>query len=292
MMKCLQRLSLILAAAMLVPMSGAIAQADNATNAAEVDNAADTPANTTVPTPPEPKKTTVNDSDIKVGQLAELLFAVFALAVVLETALASIFNWPVFLARFNRRNLKMPLAFVLGTLIASGLKIDLVARTATAMGSGPSDLPPWLGYTISGLIFAGGSAGVRNMMVSLGILQPTPPAERAPAPEAGKAWISVTARRKDPKTALTILLSWTDAKGIAVGPQIIGSIRAGKNPLRGLVQLFLTDEARFPLVAGYPVEPGRKYTITVRNADDLTVLKNWADREFASGAIVDFVYSD
>jgi len=228
---------------------------------------------------------------VKADELAAVLFAMFALAILLETALATLFTWPVFLARINRRNARMPIALLFGVGIAWGLSFHLVSRLGTTLGSGAGQLPIWIDVLISGLILAGGSAGVRNIMASLGLVTPAQRLDPTPAPPENKAWISVSADRQNADAPLAVLLTITDASGTN-GPKYAGSIRAQARPPRPFFKLFLTNAARYPQVAGYPVDVANKYTIQLRDENTRTVLMTWEDCQFASGAIVDFEFSD
>jgi hypothetical protein len=231
-------------------------------------------------------------SGIKADELAAVLFALFALAILLETALATLFTWPVFLDRINRRNARMPIAMLLGVLVAWGLGFHIVSRLSATLGSSSvTPFPIWLDNLVSGLILAGGSAGVRNMMASLGLVTPARRLDPVPAPAENKAWISVSADRRDANAPLAVLLTVTDANGTQ-GPQYAGTIRAHARPPQPFFKLFLTNRARFPQVAGYSVDVGKKYTIELRDEVTKAELKKWENCEFASGAIVDFEYSD
>ncbi|WP_139810149.1 hypothetical protein [Sphingomonas azotifigens] len=229
-------------------------------------------------------------SGIKADAIAEVLFALFALAILLETALATLFTWPVFLDTINRRNARMPIALLLGVLVAWGLDFHIVSRLSTTLGTASADrFPVALDIVVSGLILAGGSAGVRNMMASLGLVTPAQRLDPPPTPPENKAWISVTADRQNPEAPLAVLLIETDANGTR-GPLYAGTIRANARPPSALLKLFLTNRARFPRVAGYSVDTGKKYTIQLRDENTKTVQTVWNDCEFASGAIVDFEY--
>jgi hypothetical protein len=229
---------------------------------------------------------------VNTTDLASVLFAALVLAILLETALATLFTWPVFLAKINRRNARMPIALLVGIVIAWGMNFDLVSRVSATLSKDPMHLPSWLGILITGLILAGGSAGIRNVMASLGLVTPPQRLDPPPAPPENKAWISVSADRRNPETPLGVLFTVTDAAGATTGPEYAGIIAANARPPRGVFKLFVTNRARYPQVAGHAVDVGKKYKIQLRDENSLAILKTWPDCAFASGAIVDFEYSD
>ena len=230
----------------------------------------------------------------KVGKMASLLAGVFALAAVIEAALAVVFSWPLFLDRINRRNSKMPISLALGIVTAFSLKLNLIDKLGTNFGNNPG-IDDWLDAVISGLILAGGAAGVRNLMVSLGLATPTAEIEKPPRPPSNKAWLSITDGRDRWKrrTPLTI---WLGQAAIGTAPAtllIAGVIPADTKPPSKFRKAFLTDKSRFPVVAGHPLPSGQSYDIYVLEGATVPLAGSaatWADFTFGEGAIVDLVF--
>lgn len=227
-----------------------------------------------------------------IGRIATLLAAVFALAAVLEAALAVIFAWPAFLDRINRRNAKMPISLLLGFVVAKSFDLDLVEKLGAAFGAGNASLNDWFDSLISALLLAGGGAGVRNLMVSLGLAMPTAELEKPPKPPSNRAWLSVRDGRTVKDSPLTIWLRATDSTGAKGKPFIIGSIIANNRMRMGLARMFLIDRSRFPVVAGYAVDIGNTYDIFVEQDPDAPAGDpRWRDYAFGEGAIIDLVYT-
>lgn len=227
-----------------------------------------------------------------VGTIATLLAAIFALAAVLEAALAVIFAWPVFLDRINRRNTKMPISLAVGFVVAWGFELNLVNKLGVAFGAGSGGLPLWFDSLISALLLAGGAAGVRNLMVSLGLAMPTAELERPPLPQSDKAWLSMRDARADRSGPLTIWLRATAPEAARREPFIVGSIAGGTKTPKGLARIFLPDKSRFPVVAGYAVDVGTTYDIYVQQEKGAPAVgsANWKDYSFGEKAIVDLTF--
>ena len=230
-----------------------------------------------------------------VGKMATLLAGVFALAAIIEAALAVIFTWPIFLDRINRRNSKMPIALLVCWVVAWGFELELVHKLAAAFGAGSGkNLPDGLDPFLSGLILAGGAASVRNLMVSLGLATPTAEIEKPPRPPSNKAWLSVTDGRDhwDRHKPLTI---WLGQAATATNPAkfvIAGVIPADTKPPSKFRHAFLTDKSRFPVVAGHPLPSGQTFDIYVQPGATIPVpgSATWTGFTFGEGAIIDLVY--
>ena len=295
MLRRLALIALLLVALLpLVPTAG-LAQDLPAPPASEAADPADdaTAKADAAKTEAERRKAEEEAKKPDVERMATLLTGIFALAAVLEAALAVIFAWPLFLDRINRRNAKMPISLVFSFFVAWGFDLQLVTKLAKAFGANAGGLPNWFDALISALILAGGAAGVRNLMVTLGLAKPFAELERLPRPPNNKAWLSIRDSRSEKVEPLTIWLGGTDAAGIAFRPRIIGSIAAGNKARQGLARMFLPDRSRFPVVAGYAVDVGPAYDIYVQQGSQ-TPAGNpvWAGYAFGEAAIVDLVYSD
>lgn len=275
--------AVLLAAAL--PLSPGVAQTDTPPSAAATDDSAgsDTAQGEPVADGKPEAQAAAKTPDI--GRIAALLAGVFALAAVIESALAVIFAWPVFLDRINRRNAKMPISLLVSGVVAWGFDLELVHKLAAAFGAGSGqNLPDWFDALLSALILAGGAAGVRNLMVSLGLATPTAEIEKPHRPPSNKGWLSVRDARADRGTPLEI---WLTPEGEV--SRVIGVIAARTRQAPGFLRWMVTDAARFPRVAGYAVDVGKRYTISVREGDGQSQVIG-IDYAFGEAAIVDLTF--
>ena len=283
-----RRFALTLFASLLaatLPLSPGVAQTDTPPSAAATDDSAgsDTAQGEPVADGKPEAQAAAKTPDI--GRIAALLAGVFALAAVIESALAVIFAWPVFLDRINRRNAKMPISLLVSGVVAWGFDLELVHKLAAAFGAGSGqNLPDWFDALLSALILAGGAAGVRNLMVSLGLATPTAEIEKPHRPPSNKGWLSVRDARADRGTPLEI---WLTPEGEV--SRVIGVIAARTRQAPGFLRWMVTDAARFPRVAGYAVDVGKRYTISVREGDGQSQVIG-IDYAFGEAAIVDLTF--
>ena len=225
------------------------------------------------------------------------LTMLFVVAVLLESAFSTLFNWRVFLAYFSLRGVKTIIMVVVCLVIVTVFQIDVFADLLAAYKS-PVASPPavpdynWMSRFITALILAGGSAGVYNLMAALGYRNPRREQEVAPQPAAHEAWVAIWVRRLAAVGPVTISIQ---SLGLASAyqppppPSPIAGIAGGRRPR--LLELLLRNQNRFPQNGGYTVTPDVVYAITVQGKDrtgrPLTVL-NGEKYVFAKGAIVDF----
>ena len=88
-------------------------------------------------------------------------------AVLLESALAVIFNWRVFRAYFSVAGLKTLISFVVSLFIVQGFGLDIMSRLLSVYEQG--DFQSNLGtQLLTALIIAGGSSGVNKLLVAFG----------------------------------------------------------------------------------------------------------------------------
>src|SRR5215813_1961306 len=168
------------------------------------------------------------------------LFVLFVLAVVLESALAILFNWRPFVENFNARAVRPPVSFVVSLVFVRTFSLDLVTslvNAATTASFPPSDT----GKILTALVLAGGSAGVNNLLVALGYRQQRTPEAVAPKPPPTKAWIAVRLQRRKAVGPVTVLMGTPPQASDP--PPLVGVISGTSRP--GL-RYFLADPGRFP----------------------------------------------
>lgn len=223
-------------------------------------------------------------SDDVYSDMFKILFAVFVLAVVIESALALIFNWRPFLMRFDGRGVRSLVAFAVSWSVARSLGLDIVERLSEATNSAADAATSQLGFLLTGLILAGGSSGVNNLFRSLGIRQISRKDEILPKPARNEAWIAVRLRRVNARGPVNVLL-----QRVGQNPRLIGSITGIGSP-HPLFAWALTDKSRFPAVAGFQVRGGEYVSLLLEGRDETgaAVTASWGPYTVETGAIIDF----
>ncbi|SNS65801.1 hypothetical protein SAMN06295912_11195 [Sphingomonas laterariae] len=219
------------------------------------------------------------------AEMAQILFATLVIAILLESALALIFNWRPFLMYFDRRGVKSVIALAVGWATASVLNLDIVQRLYVAInGPTPGLSVGGLGEFLTGLILAGGSAAVYNILHALGFRQFDRAAEVTPKPATDKAWISVRLKRVVADGPVSVLLSRNGGT-----PELIGVIRGTRRPPAAWAWAF-TDWTRFPTVAGYELPTGTEIALTLKgkNEANQTVESRAETAKVGARAIIDF----
>ncbi|MDR6670223.1 hypothetical protein [Rhizobium sp. 1399] len=214
----------------------------------------------------------------------KILFVVFSIAVVLESALAVIFNWRLFLAYFDARGTKTIVSVVVGILVAWSLQLDLIDRLYKAMYSSGIALGPF-GYVLTGLVLAGGSSGVNNILKALGFRSLQSEETKQPRPRPSEAWLAVVLVRKNSTKAPVQVFLTADNEG----ERLIGTIKGTKVP-RFLARL-RTNPMRYPTVAGFAVPADSIVTVKLRDPTlpiGQNTSEDWGPYKIAGGAIIDF----
>lgn len=237
-------------------------------------------------TPPK-RSATSNFSEEAYPEAFKALFLLFVLAVVLESALAILFNWRPFVETFNARAVRPVVSMVFSLIVVYMFKIDIV--TALAKLITPS--VPALDHTgriLTAMVIAGGSAGVNNLMVALGVRQARTPETVTPRPPANKGWISVSiVRTANIEGPVTVAIGVKNAANqVPVVASLEGSTRPG-------YRYFLRDRGRFPGSGGYAVAKGDNVTVEVRALDKAKaeVVQTWGPSIIADGAIIDLTFT-
>lgn len=221
------------------------------------------------------------------GSAAKTLVLLFALAVLLESALAGVFRWRPFVELLNPRAVRPLVAFLLAWWFVYYFDLDMV--TALVNASNPEAQKPLNpgGQVLTALVLAGGSSGVNSILVALGFRQVSTP-ETQPKPRPDKAWISVRAVRKKLKEgSIDVLIGplGTLQDGTKE-PPFVGTIR-GKSGL-GILAFFARDRGRYPSYGGFEVDPAQDICVTLKsdkaNPKEIAV---WGPHKLAPGAVVD-----
>lgn len=224
--------------------------------------------------------------------LGKAVFAAFVLAVLLESALALIFNWRPFVRQFDGRGVRTVISFALSCLLVSRVDLDLLRQFSAASGAGAESGSDPLGYALTAMIVAGGSSGVNTLLVALGFRSETRAADVIAKPAPEFAWLAVRLVRlaQTGATPVRVMLAVDDAD-----LKLIGMINGKRSP-PGLLRWFLQDYARFPTIAGYSVPGDHRYALRLERDDTSaappTVRQaNWGPFVVGKGAIIDIELS-
>ncbi|HMN85681.1 MAG TPA: hypothetical protein PKA74_06810 [Bauldia sp.] len=219
------------------------------------------------------------------------LVVLFVLAILIESALAVIFNWRLFLQLFYGRGVKTLVMIAVSALVVAAFDINVVDTLMKGYGVVPpaAEQSP-IAFWLTALILAGGSAGVYRILVALGYRKPVTPEQVAPRPPKDRAWIAVRTERKAAVGPIEIhvkdLGEATDASPLPLAGMI-----GTEGFWRRVAGVFVLDRTRFPPAGGYEVRTGREYRIAV-TGKDAAGAKLAADIDgvytFAGGAIIDF----
>jgi hypothetical protein len=214
----------------------------------------------------------------------KVLFKLFIVAVVLEQALALVFNWKPFRELLDERATKPLGSFVFAALLVYVFNLDILADLL-ALYTKPPSPHGFLSGLLTALILGGGSSAVNNLMTNLG-LRPVrqPPATPRPAPT--KAWIAVTAyRAKAVGTVSVIGERKADGKKRALGAVSVPP------PARSILSYFLKNPGRFPPAGGHELDPD-EWTIYLEGVDANGVAvtsAKWGPYMIDAGAVIDLV---
>jgi len=250
---------------------------------AESVNVEITPPKASTP-PPGPKLPPVTADPNPYAPAAKILFAVFALAVVLESGLATIFNWRVFLRFFDAKGVKTLVAFAVAWIMVGTFDLDISTQLVQVFFPEKPSLGP-LGGVLSALVLAGGSSGVNNLMQALHLRSERTVDSVMPKPPPTKTWVAVRLIRNRAVGPVYVLSSVNGA----TAPDVIGTI-SGNSHTHGLAGLFLRDPGRFPGSGGFAVKPGDTRTLMLSGVDSEGANINsaiWGPYAMGAGAIVD-----
>lgn len=226
------------------------------------------------------------------GAVADLASAattaatLFLIAVLLESALALLFNWRPFIETFNARATRPLVAFLVAWLLVGAFDYDAVTQLMDAAQKKVPSAPATMGMILTAAILAGGSAGVNTMLVALGFREVKTPATVAPKVPPEDAWIAVNLDRKTEQGDLAVLIGAPDAAGVLPLAGVVGP--SSKSRRSALGRFFLRQTGRFPAFGGYVVQAGKPCRVEVRKTASLA-----ADPVYgvsftpAPGAIID-----
>ena len=209
----------------------------------------------------------------------QILFELFVVALLIETALAVIFNWRPFLELFDGRGVKTPIAILFSYIVVEAFNLDLFTKL-TNLYTGGSESDQFSGRVLTALILAGGSAAVNNLFVALGFRAVRKAEEIAPKPPLDEAWIAVRMRGPAPKDPVNVRI------GKAGETKVVGTIAQG-SPDWPALRYFLRDPGRFPQSGGHAVKAPGEYMVELQRLGDQAPFASWGPFPIAPGAIID-----
>ena len=236
------------------------------------------------PAPPQPLQALAKEGMLDAS--GKILVALLVLAIVLENALALLFNWRPFLETFDPRAVKPVVAFAVSYIFITSFNLDAVSALVTSFGGKPVNAG-WLGLVITAMVVAGGSSAVNRLMQSLGVRLPAAAqdqTQRRPPPD--HAWLSVTFRRKKATGRVFVMLQSIPTPAQPDPAQVIGSLDGPGTAGSRLFSYFFRSRSRFPPSGGYAVLPGT-YKLWLEAPGGLRSETAWGPYGVATGALID-----
>jgi hypothetical protein len=232
------------------------------------------------------------------------LVALLVVVVLLESAMATIFQWRVYRMLFNARAVKTIFMVVAGWFVVTLFDYDIFARILSLAGVAPAEA---VGDTVkirtsgfsafmSALVLAGGSAGVNHLMRQFGFRSPIVDENAPPPLMEDEAWLSITVVRRAAVGAVEVRLDEIPAAPEEL-PALLG-VLDDRSALSKVFGMLFASPGRIPSYGGRKVKVGQDYRIAVAgrrkpagNAsgeiepfeEDVYVGR------FASRAVIDFV---
>jgi hypothetical protein len=222
------------------------------------------------------------------GAAGKVLFAAFALALFLESALALLFNWRPFVQYFVRGTRTIVSFVVSLALVACSHELHLFDNLVAALYPKAQEAFGPLGLLLSAMLLAGGSAGINNLLMALGFRSPRTPESVTPRPAPTMAWVAVrvTDAAQKPVVRLLVMMEVNESKVW----QVIGTI-AGRS---SRVRYFVADKGRLPTSGGHAVKGGQTYAFKVTGTDGTArgSPAQWGPHAIEAGSIVDIDFAD
>lgn len=241
----------------------------------------------TIEVVPKGRNNTTGFSDQAYPEAFKALFLLLAVATVLESALAILFNWRPFVETFNARAVRPVVSLVASLFLVFQFNLDIVTGLAKLISA---QVPPLdeTGKILTAMVLAGGSAAVNHLMVSLGFRQLRTPESTTPKPPAGKGWISVSIVRTGKITGpVAVCIGVDSGTGVPTVASLEQSTHTG-------FRYFLRDRGRFPAWGGYAMKTGDN--VTVKVSAELAdrkgqIEKSWGPAVIGEEAIIDLTFT-
>ncbi len=205
-----------------------------------------------------------------------VLMQVFVLALLLEQAFALFFNWRLVHEFLVGRAWRTPIMVLASYVLVDQCNMDLVASLLTVYnpaGAPKTSYESVFTHLVTAMILAGGSVGVNQIMVNLGVRTPVRETVAVPALDMTEAWVAVQIDNVRPWDA-EVQVNFDEVQGLTEDernkvPTIAGVARP-RGFLERLRDVFLPNLARVPRSGGRRVDVGKVYRITIRSMVDGT----------------------
>ncbi|MEW4459998.1 hypothetical protein AB1K42_18060 [Roseibium algicola] len=213
------------------------------------------------------------------------LFILFILAIVVESGLQLVFRWRPYIQTFNTSGANALVAFGFSWFFVSFFQLDIASRLVNAyLGVSGGFDNSTVGYALTAMIIAGGSAGVNRVFRAFGVRPLGPPASVVGPKDDTIAWISATITRENSVGPIAILY------GAPGKEAVVGTIPGTGNRSR-LASLFLRNPNRFPESGGYRIrvtdEP-QVIRFSALDADGRAIeVPEWGPHAIGPRAIID-----
>jgi hypothetical protein len=259
------------------------AEAARAEAAKAAANASSTTTTTTNPAPVNPN----NPAGLTEKSVRALL-QLFVLAVLLESALALLFNWRPFLAIFDGRGVKSIISLAASLVLVFTFHIDAIRSLMTDFSGAVPDNT--FSKILTAMVVAGGSSGVNNLLRAMGFRQVARADDVAPKPPPDQAWLSVAVVSRavvDPKASISVEIMEDG------GPYQIAGVITGLSSPGNVWRYFIRDPGRLPQSGGLALKPGATYEVRIsglKRDGTLFTSPAWGPNALRAGAIVDIQF--
>lgn len=196
--------------------------------------------------------------------LALELGRVLVFVIIIESAMAAVFNWRFYRVMFGGHAIRTPIMVVVGWLVVTQFDYDIVARLLQLSIHGTDTVASTaLSKILSALVIAGGSGGVFAIFARLGLRNPLAGSEPPPALDATQAWLAIHLIGENLPDSVQIALN---DLGTTTRPSIAGTV--SRRPFWPSVVDRLKDSFglgnnRFPRSGGRTVKAGTDHQITL-----------------------------
>lgn len=224
------------------------------------------------------------------GKAFTILMKAFVLALLLEQALALLFNWRLVQEFIIGKAWRTPIMFGASLALAFQMDFDLVTQLSNAYGPARAYAGDALTWGLTAAILAGGSVGVNRLLTGLGFRTQVRP-DLVVQPDLNQAWMAIWCNRN-----ANIMVCIAEADPPPADVPTLAALLGNRSIFKRLRDLFFPNSQRFPKSGGYLVRSKTAYRIYVilpdaQIVDAKGILRNTiADvpcLQFASRAVVD-----
>ena len=212
---------------------------------------------------------------------------VLVLAVIIESAMAAVFNWRLYRVLFGGHALRTPIMVLVGWWVVTQFDYDIVARVLHLSIPGSEEVTSnWLSLALSALVIAGGSSGVFAILARLGLRNPLAGTDPPPTLDPTQAWLAIHLTGESGPDTVQVALN---DLGTAIHPAIAGTVArraAGPTLLHLLKDAFGLSGNRFPRSGGRTVKAETDYEIIlIRRREPIRTINGGPENDAMSEAV-------